>query len=195
MNNGNKDQLSEYFTEIVLRSTARMSQNMNIKDGNCCSASLQGLRKLTLPNGAQVGIIGLDEVMEELFSEERAADESIALEMIQRLNKKNYFSPSSQKIYEDLFTFEYISFCSKKAALIKKENNTMANQDSTQNEKKKGLFGNLFKGDKKEKNNSGGCCNMKIVPAEKAESAEETKTDAKNKSTKSGGCCGGGSCC
>jgi hypothetical protein len=172
-----------------------MTSNMNINDGSCCSPSFQGFRKLTLPDGAQVGIIGLDAVMEELYAEGKAANESTALEMIQRLGKKNYFSPSSHKIYADLFTVEYKSFYAKKAALIKKENNTMANQDSNQNEKKKGLLANLFKGDKKEKSNSGGCCNMKIVPIEKSESKAETEADAKNKGTKGGGCCGGGSCC
>ena len=74
-----------------------MSQNMNIKDGTCCSPAISGLRRLKLANGAEVGIIGLDAVMERLYAEGKAADETIVSEMIQRLSKQNYFSPSAHQ--------------------------------------------------------------------------------------------------
>ena len=139
-----------------------MSQNMNIKDGTCCSPAISGLRRLKLANGAEVGIIGLDAVMERLYAEGKAADETIVSEMIQRLSKQNYFSPSAIKTYEELLLSEYQSYYAKKAALVKKENESMTTQENNQT-KKKGLFG-LFKGEKKTNENS--CCNMKIVPKE-----------------------------
>jgi hypothetical protein len=132
--------------------------------------------------------------MEDFFKAGKLADNTIALEIMARLEKQNYFSPSALTIYQELILNEYQRYFELKTTLLNKEKDKLANQDSTQNEKKKGLFGNLFKGDKKEKTSSGGCCNLKIVP-EKAESAAETKADAKNKGTKGGGCCGGGSCC
>jgi hypothetical protein len=144
-----------------------MPPDMSIKDGTCCSPSFQGLRKLTLPNGAQVGVMGLDAVMEELFVEGKAADETIAAEIIQRLSKQNYISPSARNTYEELLLREYRVFYEKKSALkaaqIEKENEPMTNQENNQNTRKKGLFG-LFKGEKKATENS--CCNMKIVPKE-----------------------------
>lgn len=140
-----------------------MSQNMNIKDGTCCSPAVAGLRRLKLANGAEVGIIGLDAVMEGLYGEKKAADETIVSEMIQRLSKQNYFSPSAIKTYEELLLSEYQSYHAKKAALMKKENELMTTQENNQNTKKKGLFG-LFKGEKK--TNESSCCNMKIVPKE-----------------------------
>ncbi len=157
-----------------------MSQNMNIKDGTCCSPSFQGLRKLTLPNGAQVGIMGLDEVMEELYEEGKSADETTIADLIQRLSKKNYISPFARKTYEELLTVEYKSYCENKAKLNKKEQDPMTTQENNQNTRKKGLFG-LFKGEKKATENS--CCNMKIVP----------KEAAKEKNNKPG-CCGNDCC-
>jgi len=42
----------------------------------------------------------------------------------------------------------------------------MSNEDTTQNDKKKGFF-SLFKREKKT-NSEGSCCNMKIVPKEQS---------------------------
>jgi hypothetical protein len=153
-----------------------MSQNMNIKDGSCCRSLTPGLRMLTLTNGAQVGVIGLDAVMEDLYAEGKIADETTVLEMIRRLEGNNYFSPFSRKTYEDLFLVEYRSFYEKITAQIKKENDPMTTNENNQNTKKKGIF-NLFKGDKKAAN-EGGCCNMKIVPQ-----------DQPSKESSKGGCC------
>jgi hypothetical protein len=52
----------------------------------------------------------------------------------------------------------------------------MANQENTQETKKKGIF-NLFKSERKTAN-EGGCCNMKIIPKE-----QPAKESSK------GGCC------
>jgi hypothetical protein len=131
-------------------------------------------RTLCPRNGAQVGIMGLDAVMEELFAEGKAANETTISEMIQRLSSKNYIPPSSRNTYEEILLNEYRAFhenkSAHKAALIKKENEPMTNQENNQNTKKKGLFG-LFKGEKKATENS--CCNMKIVPKEQP--AKESK--------------------
>jgi hypothetical protein len=173
-----------------------MSQGMNLGDGACCRPSVPGLRMLTLPNGAQIGIIGLDAAMEDLYKERTLADETSAAEIMRRLEGQNYFSPSSRKIYQDSILSEYQRFYQTKTALLKKESITMANQENNQDTKKKGIF-NIFKSDKKA-SHGGGCCDMKIVPVEEEESPAKTKADAKNKSKKDnpgGGCCGGGSCC
>jgi hypothetical protein len=152
-----------------------MSQNINQREGCCCGPSVQNVRMLTFPDGSKVGIIRLDTVMEDLFQQGKPADSSTALEMINRLKRDNYISPSAQDLYLEVLLSDYQHFCEIKLLSIKKENNKMANQDSNQNEKKKGLFGNVFKADKKEKSKNQGCCNIKIVPKE--QTAEGKKTE------------------
>jgi hypothetical protein len=139
-----------------------MSEILNLGDGCCCKSSISGLRMLILPNGAQIGIMGLDTVMEDFYKEGEIADNTTALEMLFRLEKQNYFSPSARTIYQELISSEYQRYYETKIALLNKEKDKMASQDNNQNTRKKGIF-NLFKSDKKAAN-EGGCCNMKIVP-------------------------------
>jgi hypothetical protein len=153
-----------------------MAENLNLGDTCCCKAGISGLRKLTFPDGSQVGIIGLDTVMEDLYRQGKSADGTIGSEMIERLKKQNYLAPSALPTYETIFLSEYKYFLEMKFKSNEKENQTMANQENNKDTKKKGIF-NLFKSDKKTAN-EGGCCNMKIVP----------KDQPAKESTK-GGCC------
>ncbi len=85
--------------------------------GNCCGPSIPGVRKLTFPDGDQVGLMGLDDVMEGLYREGKAADAATIAEMIDRLReKKNYisYSPSGQSLYEQALLIEYRRFLEKK---------------------------------------------------------------------------------
>lgn len=139
-----------------------MAENLNLGDGCCCRASISGIRMLTLSNGAQIGIMGLEAVMEDFYKAGKIADNTTVLEMMLRLEKQNYFSPSARTIYQELIMNEYQRYYESKTAILDKEKDKMANQDNNQNTRKKGIF-NLFKSDKKA-SNEGGCCNMKIVP-------------------------------
>jgi hypothetical protein len=124
------------------------------------------LRKLNFPDGSQVGIIGLDAVMEDLYRQGKAANATIGPEMVECLKKQNYLAPSALPTYEKIFLSEYKCFLEMKLKTNEKENKTMANQENKQDTKKKGIF-NIFKSDKKAAS-EGGCCNMKIVPKEQA---------------------------
>jgi hypothetical protein len=152
-----------------------MSENINLGDSCCCRPSISGLRMLTFPEGFQVGIIGLDTVMEDLHREGKPLNMATIQELMERLKGKNYFAPSARQTYEKLFLAEYKLFLESKLISREKENETMANQEN-KDTKKKGIF-NLFKSDKKTAN-EGGCCNMKIVP--KNQPAKESGK---------GGCC------
>ena len=70
-----------------------MTQPLNL--GNCCGSSIPGVRKITFPDGDQVGLIGLDAVLESAFKEGRLPDDSTAIELINRLREKNYIPASA----------------------------------------------------------------------------------------------------
>ena len=91
-----------------------MTQPLNL--GNCCGPSVPGLRKITFPDGDQVGLIGLDVAMEALYREGKAPDEATVAKLIDRLREKNYISynPSVQVLYEQALLGEYQRFFEKK---------------------------------------------------------------------------------
>ena len=91
-----------------------MTQPLNL--GNCCGLSIPGVRKITLPDGDQVGLIGLDAVMEAIYKEGKPADDSTILEMVTRLREKNYISCSSsaQALYQKALLAEYKRFIERK---------------------------------------------------------------------------------
>lgn len=52
---------------------------------------------LTFPDGIQIGVTGLDEIMAELYSEGRKTTAETAREIIKGLEEKNNFIPSSER--------------------------------------------------------------------------------------------------
>lgn len=91
-----------------------MTQPLNL--GNLCGPSIPGMRKLTLPDGDQVGLIGLDAVLEAVFKEGKLPDDSTAMELINRLREKNYISHSStaEELYKKALLNEYQRFYERK---------------------------------------------------------------------------------
>src|SRR5512136_1145659 len=84
--------------------------------GNLCGPSIPGLRRITFPDGDQVGLIGLDAIMEALYKEGKQPNDSTAQEMIARLREKNYIGDSSQvqELYRTALLNEYQRFCGRK---------------------------------------------------------------------------------
>jgi hypothetical protein len=84
-----------------------MTQPLNA--GNCCGPSIPGIRKITFPDGDQVGLVGLDAVLESLFKEGKSPDDSTAKELIYRLRANNYIpgSPSIEELYRTALLNEY----------------------------------------------------------------------------------------
>jgi hypothetical protein len=91
-----------------------MTQPLNL--GNCCGPSIPGIRKIIFPDGDQVGLIGLDAVMEALYKEGKPPNESTVMEMIARLREKNYISNSSPalELYQQALLNEYQRFVGRK---------------------------------------------------------------------------------
>jgi hypothetical protein len=65
---------------------------------------------LKFPDDTEVGVIGLDDIMAELFSEDRKANDETAEEIIRRLEAKKNYIPSSgraRKEYSYVLLKEY----------------------------------------------------------------------------------------
>jgi len=67
----------------------------------CCGLSIPGLRMLNLTDNIKAGVIGLDEIIEDLYREGRKPDHDTASEVVKRLASENYIAPGSRKRYED----------------------------------------------------------------------------------------------
>lgn len=52
---------------------------------------------LKFPDDTQVAVMGLDDIMAELYAEDRKANDETAEEMIKRLEAKKNFVPSSER--------------------------------------------------------------------------------------------------
>ena len=63
---------------------------------------------MRFPDGIQVRVNGLDEVMAELYSEERHPNKETAEEILNRLEKNNnYIPPSARQEYKSVLLKEY----------------------------------------------------------------------------------------
>ena len=56
---------------------------------------------LKFPDDTQVGVIGLDGIMAELYAEGRKATDETAEEIIKRLEEKKNFIPSSERAHKE----------------------------------------------------------------------------------------------
>jgi hypothetical protein len=75
---------------------------------------------LTFPDDTQVGVIGLDEILADLYSEGRQANEETAKEIIDRLEAAKNFIPSSdrtRKEYAYVLLKEYRGYVKSRTCL------------------------------------------------------------------------------
>jgi hypothetical protein len=56
---------------------------------------------LKFPDDTQVSVTGLDDIMAELYFEERTPTDDTAREMIARLEEKGNFIPSSESVHRE----------------------------------------------------------------------------------------------
>ena len=60
-----------------------------------------GRRMLKFPDDTQVGVLGLDDIMAELYSEGRKATDETAEEIVKRLEAKNNYIPASERVRKE----------------------------------------------------------------------------------------------
>jgi len=65
---------------------------------------------LTLPNGTEAGVFGLDEIFEDLYRTGKKPNMDTAYKIVKSLKDMNYIAPGSQKQYEAAVLKEYQIF-------------------------------------------------------------------------------------
>jgi len=73
----------------------------------CCVPPTPGRRMLTFPDGSQVGVMGLNEIMADMYAEDRLVSEETAEEIVERLSENNYITPSFRRQYCEVLLNEY----------------------------------------------------------------------------------------
>ncbi|UCD08694.1 MAG: hypothetical protein JSU79_10090, partial [Dehalococcoidales bacterium] len=86
------------YNESIKGVMIRPRQKVN-KDGN--------MRMLTLPNGLQAGITGLDDILEEVASLDLVDPEAIKVELLAKVKIKNFVASGVEKEYAEALLVEY----------------------------------------------------------------------------------------
>jgi hypothetical protein len=80
--------------------------------GGCCT-QIKGLTKLTFPDGGQVAIVGLEEILAAVYAEGRQVTIETAQEILKRVEAQNYVAPGDRKEYPDLLLKEYRTYVAR----------------------------------------------------------------------------------
>lgn len=78
---------------------------------------------LKFPDDTQVGVLGLDDIMAELYAEGRQASDETAEEIIKRVEVKNNYVPSSDRVrkeYAYVLLKEYRTYVKDRAGSNRK---------------------------------------------------------------------------
>ncbi|MDH5364265.1 MAG: hypothetical protein OEW82_03745 [Dehalococcoidia bacterium] len=74
----------------------------------CCpAAAARMVKKLTLPDGFQVGILNLESILKEVADLKLADDEAIKKELLQRVKIYNYVASAADNDYSEALRKEY----------------------------------------------------------------------------------------
>jgi len=77
--------------------------------------------KLIIIEGKQIGIVGLDEVFEELYQAGIRPEKGLKVHLLERLKPHNYIPLAKDEIYASVFLDEYQRFCDSKEGKIKEK--------------------------------------------------------------------------
>jgi hypothetical protein len=69
---------------------------------------------ITLPDDSKAGLMGLDQIFEDLYKGEVKSDDETAAEIVRRLRKQNYITPSIRHLYEEALLKEYEKYFYRK---------------------------------------------------------------------------------
>ncbi len=74
----------------------------------CCpAAAARMVKKLTLPDGFQVGILNLESILKEVAGLKLADDGAIKVELLKRVKIYNYVAPAADNEYSEALLKEY----------------------------------------------------------------------------------------
>ncbi|MCJ7670281.1 MAG: hypothetical protein MUO61_07205 [Dehalococcoidia bacterium] len=73
----------------------------------CAAAATRMIKKLTMPNGSQVGIVNLESILKEVADLKLADNEAIKKDLLRRVKIYNYVAPSAEADYSKALLNEY----------------------------------------------------------------------------------------
>ena len=73
----------------------------------CAAAAARMVKKLTLPDGFQVGIVNLDSILKEAADLKLVDADTIKEELLKRVKIHNYVVPSAEDDYAEALFTEY----------------------------------------------------------------------------------------
>ena len=73
----------------------------------CAAAAARMIKKLTMPNGSQVGIVNLENILKEVADLKLADNEAIKKDLLRRVKIYNYVAPSAEADYSKALLNEY----------------------------------------------------------------------------------------
>jgi len=74
----------------------------------CCpAAAARMVKKLTLPDGSQVGIVNLENILNEVANLKLADNEAIKKELLKRVKTYNYVPPAADNEYSEALFNDY----------------------------------------------------------------------------------------
>ena len=82
------------------------------KEKPCCpEGAARMVKRLTFPDGIQVGIANLEDILKEVADLRLADDEAIARELLNRVKICNYVPPTADTSYGEALLGEYKKLC------------------------------------------------------------------------------------
>ncbi len=81
--------------------------------GGCCT-QIKGLTRLTFPDGGQVAIVGLEEILAAVYAEGRQVTTETAEEILKRVAAKNYVASGDRSEYPALLLKEYRNYVARR---------------------------------------------------------------------------------
>ena len=73
----------------------------------CAAAAARMMKKLTLADGSQAGILYLEEILKEVADLKLVDNETIRKELLRRVKIYNYVAPSADNEYSEALFNEY----------------------------------------------------------------------------------------
>ncbi len=110
----------------------------------CCTPTISGFRMLIFPDGTQSGVLGLNEILSDIYDEGKEVNVNTAEEITKRLSVKNYIAPSAREKYCDLLMKEYKIYVDGQAKNNEKQCDSC--KPLPDRRRKRGLLFRLFKG-------------------------------------------------
>ncbi len=74
--------------------------------GCCCGTRIVGLRQINV-GGRIVGIMGLDETLQDFFKKGKKPEDTTGSELVEELKKFNFIAEGAEELYKIAFLAEY----------------------------------------------------------------------------------------